>query len=183
MYVGDVSAPSKTIGKERNHDDSTPDRGGRSSLAWLAAACGSPAEDSGFVQTDSAGVTILESFDPAWDEEKGWTVAAEPELAIGAGVTGGDDPNHPPFGSIRGDVSVLSNGSLVVGDNSISEVMVFDTLGQLTHRFGGKGDGPRRIRPLRNGVDLRGGHDRRDGSLCDQFLRFGRPLHSAPGDD
>ena len=112
------------------------------SLAWLAAACGSPAEDSGFVQTDSAGVTILESFDPAWDEEKGWTVAAEPELAIGAGVTGGDDPNHPPFGSIRGDVSVLSNGSLVVGDNSISEVMVFDTLGQLTHRFGGKGDGP-----------------------------------------
>ena len=39
-------------------------------------------------------------------------------------------------------MSVLSNGSLVVGDISVSEVMVFDTLGRLTHRFGGKGDGP-----------------------------------------
>ena len=37
---------------------------------------------------------------------------------------------------------VLSNGSLVVGDIRTSELMVFDTLGQLTHKFGGKGDGP-----------------------------------------
>ena len=110
-------------------------------LAVLPAACEGPAEDSDFVHTDSAGIAILESFRLEWEEGQGWTIAAEPELAIGAGVTGGDDPNHPPWGFIR-DVRVLSNGSLVVGDIRTSEVMVFDTLGQLTHKFGRKGDGP-----------------------------------------
>ena len=57
------------------------------------------------------------------------------------GPMGGDDPNHPAFGFIR-DVSVLSSGSLVVGDITTSEVMVFDSLGLRTHNFGGKGDGP-----------------------------------------
>ncbi len=111
------------------------------SLACLAAACEATVGTPDFVQTDSAGTTILESFRPAWDEGNGWTVVPDPELAIGAGPTGGDDPNHPPFGFIR-DVSVLSNGDLVVGDIATSEVMVFDTLGQLTHRFGGQGEGP-----------------------------------------
>lgn len=111
------------------------------SLALLPAACEGPAEDSDFVHTDSAGIAILESFRPEWEEGQGWTIAAEPELAIGAGVTGDDDPNHPPWGFIR-EVRVLSNGSLVVGDIRTSEVMVFDALGKLTHKFGGKGEGP-----------------------------------------
>ena len=110
-------------------------------LACLSAACESSPADSDTVRTDSAGIPIVESVRPQWEEGDGWTIAAEPELAIGAGVTGGDDPDNPPFGRIR-EVSVLSDGSLVVGDISTSEVMVFDTLGRLTHRFGGKGDGP-----------------------------------------
>ena len=110
-------------------------------LACLAAACEAPPEDSDFVRTDSAGVAILESFRAAWEAEPGWTVAAEPELAIGAGPAGGDDPNHPPWGRVRG-LNVLSNGSLAVGDITTSEVTVFDSAGQYTHRFGGQGDGP-----------------------------------------
>ena len=110
-------------------------------LMCVATACEAPAGDSDFVHIDSAGIMILESFRPEWEEGEGWTITAQPELAIGAGATGGDDPNNPPFGFIR-EVSVLSNGSLVVGDISTSEVMVFDTVGKLTHRFGGKGDGP-----------------------------------------
>ena len=106
-------------------------------LACLSAACDAPAGGPAFLQTDSAGVAILESFQPEWNDEQGWTVDPEPELAIGAGPTGGDDPNHPPWGFIR-EVSVLSNGSMVVGDITLSEVMVFDSLGQLTHRFGGR---------------------------------------------
>lgn len=113
--------------------------------ACLPAACETPARDSDFVQTDSAGIAIIESSRPEWEGGNGWTVAAEPELAIGAGVTGGDDPNNPPFGFIR-EVSVLSTGSLVVGDISTSQVMIFDTSGRLTHRFGGKGDGPGELR-------------------------------------
>ena len=115
------------------------------SSASMATACEAPAVDSDSVRTDSAGVPILESFQPEWEEGEGWTIAAEPELAIGAGVAGGDDPDNPPFGFIR-DVSVLSDGSLVVGDISTSEVMLFDSLGHLTHRFGGKGDGPGELR-------------------------------------
>lgn len=111
----------------------------------LAAACEAPAVNSDFVQTDSAGITVIESSQPEWEEGGGWTVAAEPELAIGADATGGDDPDNPPFGRIR-EVSVLSNGSLVVGDISTSQVMIFDTAGRLTHRFGGKGDGPGELR-------------------------------------
>ena len=110
-------------------------------LASLAAACEAPREVADFVETDSAGVAILESFVPAWEADAGWTVAAEPELAIGAGPAGGDDPNHPPWGRVRG-VNVLSNGSLVAGDASTSEVIVFDSTGQFLHRFGGQGEGP-----------------------------------------
>lgn len=110
-------------------------------LACLAAACEAPPEEADFVQTDSAGVLIMESFLPAWEANAGWTVAAEPELAIGAGPAGGDDPNHPPWGRVRG-VNVLSNGSLVVGDITTSEVTVFDSVGQFSHRFGGRGEGP-----------------------------------------
>ncbi len=110
-------------------------------ITCLTPACEAPPTDSDFVRTDSAGVPILESFRPQWEDGNGWTVAAEPELAIGAGPMGGDDPNHPPWGFIR-DVRVLSSGSLVVGDITTSEVTVFDSLGRLTHRFGGKGDGP-----------------------------------------
>ena len=110
-------------------------------LACLSAGCEAPREVADFVQTDSSGVAILESFVPAWGADAGWTVAAEPELAIGAGPAGGDDPNHPPWGRVRG-VNVLSNGSLVAGDASTSEVIVFDSTGQFIHRFGGKGEGP-----------------------------------------
>lgn len=114
-------------------------------LACLASACEGPVEEADFVRTDSAGITIVESVRPQWEEGEGWTVASEPELAIGAGPMGGDDPNHPPWGFIR-EVSVLTGGSLVVGDIRTSEVMVFDTLGLLTHRFGGEGDGPGELR-------------------------------------
>lgn len=109
--------------------------------ACLSAACESHAGDADFVETDSAGVAILESFHAAWETEAGWTVAVEPELAIGAGPAGSDDPNHPPWGRVRG-VNVLSNGSLVAGDASTSEVMVFDSTGHLMHLFGGQGEAP-----------------------------------------
>ena len=38
-------------------------------LACLAAACESQAGDADFVQTDSAGVSIVESFLPSWEAD------------------------------------------------------------------------------------------------------------------
>ena len=154
------------------------------SLALLPAACEGPAADTDFVQTDSAGIPILESFRQAWEEGQGWTIASEPELAIGAGVTGGDDPNHPPWGFIRA-VSVLSNGSLVVGDISTSDVMVFDTLGAAHPPFRREGRRSGRTRGFRSGVHLRWRHNHRGRSLYVQFFdsegRFIRRLATVDG--
>ena len=155
------------------------------SLALLPAACEGPAEDTGFVHTDSAGIAILESFRPAWEGGRGWTIAAEPELAIGAGVTGGDDPNHPPWGFIR-EVRVLSNGSLVVGDIRTSEVMLFDTLGKLTHKFGGKGEGPGELEDFGAAYTCAGdtiiAADPYAYNFFDSEGRFIRPLATVDGE-
>lgn len=97
--------------------------------------------DGSFLLTDSAGVAIAESFRPAWGDAGGWTTAADPELSIGAGATGGDDPDNPAFGWIRG-VQVLSDGRIAVADATVSQVLVFDASGRFTNRFGGEGEGP-----------------------------------------
>ena len=103
--------------------------------------------DEAFLLTDSAGVVIAESFQPAWGDGGGWRVAPEPELSIGAGATGGDDPDNPAFGWIRG-VEVLSEGRIAVADATIAQVLVFDSSGLLTHRFGGEGEGPGELEDL-----------------------------------
>ena len=153
-------------------------------LACLSAACDGPTAAPGFVQTDSAGVAILESFLPEWDAERGWTVVAEPELAIGAGATGGEDPNHPPWGRIR-RVHVLSNGSLVVGDITTSEVTIFDSVGQFTHRFGGQGEGPGELRDFSSVYTCEGdtiiAADQAAYNLFDSEGRFIRRLAMVDG--
>ena len=115
-----------------------------------ASGCnGSTADfpDEAFLVTDSAGVVIAESFHPAWEDDGGWSVAPEPELAIGAGATGGDDPDNPAFGWIRG-LQVMSDGRIAVADATVAQVLVFDASGRFTHRFGGRGEGPGELRYL-----------------------------------
>ncbi len=119
-------------------------------LTLLATACtDSPADrvDAAFVVTDSAGVAIAESFRPVWGDGEGWSVAADPERAIGAGADGGDDPDHPAFGWIRG-LQVLSDGRIAVADASLAQVLVFDASGRFLYRFGGEGEGPGELRYL-----------------------------------
>lgn len=153
-------------------------------LACLSAACDGPTAAPGFVQTDSAGVAILESSLPEWDADRGWTVVAEPELAIGAGATGGEDPNHPPWGRIR-RVHVLSNGGLVVGDITTSEVTIFDSEGQFTHRFGGQGEGPGELRDFSSVYTCEGdtiiAADQAAYNLFDSEGRFIRRLAMVDG--
>lgn len=113
-------------------------------LAFVPAACADSRDvgpDEAFRVTDSAGVVVAESSRPAWGDGGGWTVATEPELSIGAGATGGDDPDNPAFGSIRG-VQVLSDGRIAVGDGRVDQVFVFDAAGRFSHGFGGEGEGP-----------------------------------------
>ncbi len=127
-------------------------------LALVSAACADVPDgqrDESFLVTDSAGVVIAESFRPAWGDGGGWRVVAEPELSIGAGATGGEDPDNPAFGSIRG-VQVLSDGRIAVGDRTVDQVFVFDASGRSSHQFGGEGEGPGEVDNLRRLVQCAG---------------------------
>ena len=119
-------------------------------LACVIAACADAPDsrpDEAFLLTDSAGVVIAESLWPAWGVGGGWRVVAEPELSIGAGAEGGDEPDNPAFGWIRG-LQVLSDGRIAVADASVAQVLVFDASGHFTHSFGGQGDGPGELENL-----------------------------------
>lgn len=119
-------------------------------LALVSVACADAPDgrrDESFLVTDSAGVVIAESFRPAWGGGGGWSVVPAPELSIGAGATGGDDPDNPAFGAIRG-VQVLSDGRIAVADRTVDQVLVFDASGHFAHRFGGGGEGPGEVDDL-----------------------------------
>ena len=141
-------------------------------LALVSAACAEVPDgqrDESFLVTDSAGVVIAESFRPAWGDGGGWRVVAEPELSIGAGATGGEDPDNPAFGSIRG-VQVLSDGRIAVGDRTVDHVFVFDASGRFSHRFGGEGEGPGKSTVLSQTGEWLGTVELADGLELEQVV-------------
>ena len=93
--------------------------------------------------TDSAGVVVIENSRPQWSTRRGWTVASEPEVTIGA--TGLEQQGTQESGvlfSVITHMQVLSSGRLAVADRHSATVSVFDTAGTFVHRFGGRGEGP-----------------------------------------
>lgn len=92
---------------------------------------------AGVVVRDSAGVQIVESMAPQWKEGDAWVVEPEPSLEIGA------DPNHPAaqlYGV--GDVVVLESGRVVVVNEGLVSVLLFDSAGDLLAPVGRQGEGP-----------------------------------------
>lgn len=90
---------------------------------------------------DSAGVRIVTSEKPLWGAEPGWAVVPEAYMTVGDDSPMGDGGTDILFGSIRA-VAVLPSGRFAVGDERSAVVSVFDSDGQLVHRFGGRGEGP-----------------------------------------
>jgi hypothetical protein len=116
------------------------------SLAWgcsfLALAAGCDAGGGGgeaFFATvrDSAGVRIVESFRPAWEEGGGWRLGTEPIIRLG--VLEGDEAYqfHEVAGAVR-----LDDGTLVVADAGYREVRFFNPDGSVAAIAGGPGEGP-----------------------------------------
>ena len=111
---------------------------------WVIAACADGSNQaSGPGATtvrDSAGIRMVTSQTPLWGADAGWTVMPEPSLTIGTDdLMGGE--TDVLFGSVR-SMAVLPSGRLAVGDEHSAVVSVFDSDGQLVHRFGGRGEGP-----------------------------------------
>jgi hypothetical protein len=97
---------------------------------------GEPASPTHMVR-DSAGVTIVESLDPAWRAGLGWRVAETPSVSIG--VTGGD-PRYELF-QPRSALK-LSDGRIVIGNNGTREIRYYDAAGTHLLDVGGRGGGP-----------------------------------------
>jgi len=136
-----------------------PGEGGRL-LGWaLAGIClgacapGEEEPEGGVLYRDSAGVEIVESTRPAWEEGVGWTVGPEPLLRIG--VVEGDLAHQ--FTGITGAVR-LPEGTVVVADDGSQEVRFFGLDGSHLKTVGRRGGGPGEFTGLAGlGKDTMGG--------------------------
>lgn len=91
---------------------------------------------------DSAGVEIVESREPIWASQPGWSLSSEPTLVVG-----------PAVGSDRflyrvGDVERLEVGRLIVENRGSGELFVFDSTGLFLDAWGGEGEGPGEFRSM-----------------------------------
>jgi hypothetical protein len=117
--------------------------------AVLAASCGrggAPRFES--AQRDSAGVMIVENTGPVPAGHGNWSIASDPDLAIGA-VEG--DSSYQFFGIAGAHRTV--NGDLVVVNAGSRDVRVYDAQGMFLRSFGKRGGGPEEFEmPVLGGV-------------------------------
>lgn len=105
--------------------------------AFLHACAPSDDPPPQAIQRDSAGITIVESFEPAWGDSARWRVDPEPVLDLAESGTG--DPHN--FYFVRG-MKRLSDGSLVVANQGSNEIRKFSADGRFLASAGGDGEGP-----------------------------------------
>lgn len=93
-----------------------------------------PAE---WTSRDSAGVWVVESGAPAWEEGEGLVVDAEPEVVIGS--ASGNDAQQ--LYQVRG-ATVLPGGQIAILNSGTSEVRFYDETGAHLKTVGREGTGP-----------------------------------------
>lgn len=107
------------------------------------AACGSDTgRGSDTTTRDSAGVEIVESIRPAWDEATAWRIPSEPTVQIG--VEAGAEEYQ--LANVRGALR-LDNGTIVVMNGGSAELRYYDDSGRHIATGGGRGDGPGELGP------------------------------------
>lgn len=92
---------------------------------------------------DSGGVTIVENYDPVWNEGDAWWLADRPTVDIGERQ---DDPNYQLFrvaSAIR-----LSDDRIVIANAGTHELRFYDRDGTYDAATGGAGDGPGEFRNI-----------------------------------
>jgi hypothetical protein len=93
------------------------------------------------VTRDSAGIRILDNTRPVWSAGREWRLSERPILSIGGG-TGTDS-----LGRIAA-ATRLSDGRVVVADESTMQLKFYDAAGRHLTSAGGKGQEPGQFRDL-----------------------------------
>ena len=93
---------------------------------------------------DSAGVTIVENSGSAPLDGGGWSVAAEPDLSIGAVEGDADYQLYGVAGAHR-----LADGRIAIANAGTSELRLYDATGGYLGSFGQQGEGPGEFTSMR----------------------------------
>jgi hypothetical protein len=115
-----------------------------SALSLLFLACQSGDERTNTAVRDSAGVQIVENSGYEWPDGRGWHLASQPALDIGA-IDG--DPSYQLFqvvGALR-----LSDDRIVIANAGTGELRFYNISGRFISIAGGKGSGPGEFQGLR----------------------------------
>lgn len=115
-------------------------------IVLLIAACTSVenGERVGSVSTDSAGVRLVENYQPAWTQESAWRLDSVPVMRVGEGA----QPDSLLL-SRAWDLTRLSTGTVAVLEFSKQQILRFAPDGALTGIMGRKGSGPGEFERLR----------------------------------
>lgn len=113
-----------------------------SGVACLSS-CGDGGSHDAVVERDSAGVHIVESAAPAWDEGEEWRLSDEPVVAIGVM----DGPEEYQLQRLVGAVRTRDRG-IVIADGGANLLRAFASDGTLLWSSGRPGSGPGEFRRL-----------------------------------
>jgi hypothetical protein len=97
-----------------------------------------------FTVRDSAGIQIIESERPAWEDGRQWRLSEQPVLAIGVRDGAEEYQLYRVYGSVR-----LSDGRIVVANAGTNELRFFDSSGDFLNSAGRSGEGPGEFEALR----------------------------------
>lgn len=111
-------------------------------LRLASVVCCAASSAGAQVAGDSAGIRIIDNAKPAWSTGREWRLSEKPTLDIGGG-TGADYQ----FGRIVG-ATRLSDGRVVVADQSTLQLKFYDASGRHLKSVGGKGQGPGELSDL-----------------------------------
>lgn len=116
----------------------------------LFGCSGDGPESRSYTLRDSAGIAIVESFEPAWRPGEEWAILPTPDVVVGA-LDGDERYLLNQVWGLRG----FEDGRIAVLDYGSSRVRVYDGEGRHLVDVGGPGEGPAEFdRPQY--VDVRG---------------------------
>jgi len=138
----------------------------------LTGCDGGVTQSERFVTRDSAGVTIAESFAPAWGDERRWSIDPEPFVTIGSEAGDAAYQLHRVAGVVR-----MQDGRIVVANGGSNELRLYSPDGTHLGSVGRSGSGPGEFRGVMGIYRLPG-----DSLLVYDILLDRRSLFTPDGD-
>ena len=103
----------------------------------MAACTNERTESSPFVETDSAGIRIVENRADTATLRAGWALAAEPTLTIGGAGAPDAEQLYQVSGALR-----LPDGRIAIANGGAAQIRIHAADGTLLATWGRKGEGP-----------------------------------------